>query len=86
MDIYHLLLGRPWQYDRSILHDGWKNTYSLSIKGKNIILAPHREEVPPSPVACHVNLFSMPKFLAADEPILPTEVQQLLEECTDLMS
>ena len=85
MDVCHLLLGRPWQYDRSVLHDGRKNTYSLSIKRKNIILAPRREGVSPSPVACHVNLFYLPKFLAADEPILPTEVQQLLEECMDFM-
>ena len=25
MQAYHLLLGRPWQYDRSTKHDGWTN-------------------------------------------------------------
>lgn len=30
MDTCHLLLGRPWQYDRRVSHDGFKNTYSLS--------------------------------------------------------
>jgi hypothetical protein len=31
MDACHLLLGRPWQYDRSAHHDGRKNTYSFMI-------------------------------------------------------
>ena len=25
----HLLLGRPWQFDRQAKHDGFKNMYSL---------------------------------------------------------
>lgn len=29
MDACHILLGRPWQYDRSVQHDGRNNTYSL---------------------------------------------------------
>jgi hypothetical protein len=29
MDACHLLLGRPWQYDRGAHHDGRKNTYSF---------------------------------------------------------
>ena len=27
MDACHVLLGRPWYYDRKVVHDGWKNTY-----------------------------------------------------------
>jgi hypothetical protein len=27
MDVCHLLLGRPWKYDRNVIHDGRKNTY-----------------------------------------------------------
>ena len=34
------LLGRPWQFDRKTHHDGFKNTYSFSKDGKNILLAP----------------------------------------------
>jgi hypothetical protein len=26
MDVCHLLLGRPWKYDRNVIHDGRKNT------------------------------------------------------------
>ncbi|GKV11635.1 hypothetical protein SLEP1_g22875 [Rubroshorea leprosula] len=36
----HLLLGRPWQYDRRVTHDGFKNHYSFVMEGKTITLAP----------------------------------------------
>jgi hypothetical protein len=26
MDVCHILLGRPWQFDRNVIHDGRKNT------------------------------------------------------------
>ncbi|GKV07038.1 hypothetical protein SLEP1_g18849 [Rubroshorea leprosula] len=34
----HLLLGRPWQYDRRVTHDGFKNRYSFIMEGKTITL------------------------------------------------
>ncbi|XP_040990923.1 uncharacterized protein LOC121238148, partial [Juglans microcarpa x Juglans regia] len=36
----HILLGRPWQYDRRVTHDGFKNMYSFEKEGKRIKLAP----------------------------------------------
>ena len=36
----HILLGRPWQYDRRVTHDGFKNMYSFEKEGKTIKLAP----------------------------------------------
>ncbi|GKV11028.1 hypothetical protein SLEP1_g22317 [Rubroshorea leprosula] len=36
----HLLLGRPWQYDRRVTHDGFKNRNSFIMEGKTITLAP----------------------------------------------
>ncbi|CAA0815048.1 F-box associated ubiquitination effector family protein, partial [Striga hermonthica] len=33
MDACHLLLGRPWQFDRAATHDGRLNTYSFSLEG-----------------------------------------------------
>uniref|UniRef100_A0A2N9G9Y3 Reverse transcriptase n=1 Tax=Fagus sylvatica TaxID=28930 RepID=A0A2N9G9Y3_FAGSY len=36
----HILLGRPWQYDRRAIHDGFKNMYSFVKEGKTIKLAP----------------------------------------------
>ncbi|XP_071726871.1 uncharacterized protein [Rutidosis leptorrhynchoides] len=40
MDACHLLLGRPWQYDRKTKHDGFRNTYSFVKDGISITLAP----------------------------------------------
>ncbi|KAJ0589753.1 putative nucleotidyltransferase, Ribonuclease H [Helianthus annuus] len=40
MDACHVLLGRPWQYDRKTKHDGFKNTYSFKKDGINIVLTP----------------------------------------------
>jgi hypothetical protein len=40
MDAGHILLGRPWQYDRRVTHDGFKNMYSFVKGGKTIKLAP----------------------------------------------
>ena len=40
MDVYYLLLGRPWQYDRKVIYDGFKNTYTFHKDGHKIILAP----------------------------------------------
>ena len=35
-----MLLGRPWQYDRKVIYDGFKNTYTFHKDGHKIILAP----------------------------------------------
>lgn len=40
MDASHLLLGRPWQFDRKVTHVDYKNTYSFCKNGVNHILAP----------------------------------------------
>ncbi|XP_021979214.1 uncharacterized protein LOC110875326 [Helianthus annuus] len=41
MDACHVLLGRPWLYDRRVNHDGFRNTYSLKKKdGLHITVAP----------------------------------------------
>ncbi|KAK8934500.1 hypothetical protein KSP39_PZI014301 [Platanthera zijinensis] len=38
LDMCHILLGRPWQYDRNIVHDGRKNSYSFDHRGRKIVL------------------------------------------------
>ena len=40
MSVCHMLLGRPWQFDRKVIHDGRANTYQLNWHNKNIILRP----------------------------------------------
>ena len=40
MDACHILLGRPWQFDRDVSHKGRSNEYELKDKGKRIVLKP----------------------------------------------
>ena len=40
MNASHLLLGRPWQFDREVVHDGHANTYSISKGEKHVLLTP----------------------------------------------
>jgi hypothetical protein len=40
MHATHLLLGRPWQFDRKAKHDGFKNMYSLEKNERIYTLAP----------------------------------------------
>ncbi|GJY55132.1 reverse transcriptase domain-containing protein [Tanacetum coccineum] len=42
MDTYHLLLGRPWEYDRNTTHNGRANTYSFLFGGVKITLMPNK--------------------------------------------
>ncbi|XP_031387159.1 uncharacterized protein LOC116200451 [Punica granatum] len=42
MDACHLLLGKPWQFDRSVSYDGRTNNYSFTHKGLKIVLVPNR--------------------------------------------
>lgn len=43
MDACHLILGRPWQFDRKVHHDGGTNSYSFMFEGKRIVLLPTKE-------------------------------------------
>jgi len=40
MDTCHLLLVRPWQYDKHVIHHGQSKTYSFTLKGKKMTLTP----------------------------------------------
>jgi hypothetical protein len=40
MDVCHFLLGRPWKYDRNVIQDGRKNTYTLEKNGCKHLLFP----------------------------------------------
>ncbi|GKA44864.1 putative nucleotidyltransferase, ribonuclease H [Tanacetum coccineum] len=41
IDTYHLLLGRPWEYDRNTAHNGRADTYSFLFGGVKITLMPN---------------------------------------------
>ena len=44
MDVYHLLLGRLWKYDRNVVHDGRRNTYTLEKSGRTHMLLPIKDK------------------------------------------
>jgi hypothetical protein len=48
MDVFHLLLGRLWKYDRNVIHDGRKNTYTLEKNWRmHMLLSIKNKEVKP---------------------------------------
>ncbi|RDX82697.1 Retrovirus-related Pol polyprotein from transposon gypsy, partial [Mucuna pruriens] len=40
MEATHILLGRPWQHDRRMIHDGVTNTFTFAHLGHKVILKP----------------------------------------------
>ena len=63
MDACHMLLGRPWQYDRSVYHDGRANTYSLMFEGVKIVLLPGKQALEQPKLASDVSaLLSLAQF------------------------
>jgi len=40
MEACHILLGRPWQFDKKTLHDGLTNEISFTHKHKKFVLSP----------------------------------------------
>nr|GEX45492.1 hypothetical protein [Tanacetum cinerariifolium] len=40
IDACHVLLVRPWLFDRRVMHDGYQNTYSFNHNNKKIVLTP----------------------------------------------
>jgi uncharacterized protein YlzI (FlbEa/FlbD family) len=44
MDVCHVLLGRPWKYDRNVIHDGKMNTYTLEKNGRAHMLNPIKDK------------------------------------------
>lgn len=44
MDVCHILLGRPWQYDRKVVHEGKTNCYKFVKDEIKHTLVPIKEE------------------------------------------
>jgi hypothetical protein len=44
IDACHLLLGRPWQYNIKVVHDGENNTYTFWNDGSKVILFSIKDE------------------------------------------
>jgi len=44
MDVCHVLLGRPWQYDRNVIYNGRENTFVLEKEGRRHTLIPLKDD------------------------------------------
>lgn len=44
MDVCHILLGRPWQFNKKVVHDGESNCYKFEKHGIKHTLVPLKEE------------------------------------------
>eukprot|EP00253_Pinus_taeda_P036230 PITA_36230 len=74
MDVCHILLGRPWQYDRKVTHDGVLNCYKFEKDG-----------VENSEINYAVVKKTRTVLLHTEITDLPIEIQQMLEEFTDIV-
>ncbi|XP_031375718.1 uncharacterized protein LOC116190194, partial [Punica granatum] len=86
MSASHLLLGRPWRYDRRALHDGYKNTYSFTKDEKSIVLAPltpqqvQKDQSPSANGSKKESLEATPE----EQVSLPPRFMALLKESIDV--
>jgi hypothetical protein len=100
MDVCHVLLGRPWQYERNVIHDGRKNTYTLEKNGRAHILFPIKDKEVKTEVRNTVLLMSGKEllkevkkkedtqFIVVRKPrivLTSTRVDDLLEEIQKLL-
>lgn len=63
MDACHLLLGRPWQYDREVVHHGKENKYSFKKNGVTYKIQSLIEEDVVEKVESNALLMSSKEFL-----------------------
>jgi hypothetical protein len=100
MDVCHVLLGRPWQYDRNVVHDGRMNTYTLEKDGKTHTLLPGKDKEVKPEVSSTILLMSGkelltelekdedPQFFVVRKPrivLISTRVDDLPEEIQELL-
>jgi hypothetical protein len=63
MDVCHLLLGRLRQYDKNLVHDGRKNTYTLEKNRRTHMLLPIKDKEVRPEVSNNVLLMSGKELL-----------------------
>jgi hypothetical protein len=100
MDVCHLLLGRPWQYERNVIHDGRMNTYTLEKNGRTHMLLPIKDKEVKPEVRNTVLLMSGkellmevkkkedPQFIVVRKPrivLTSTRVDDLPDEIQELL-
>jgi hypothetical protein len=63
MDVCHIVLGRPWQFDRNAIHDGRKNTYTLEKNGRTHMFFPIEEKKVKEEASTSILLMSRKELL-----------------------
>jgi hypothetical protein len=63
MDVFHILLGRPWKFDRNVIHDGSMNTYTLENNGRTHMLLPIEEKKEKEEASTRILLMSGKELL-----------------------
>ncbi|XP_019059438.1 PREDICTED: uncharacterized protein LOC109117147 [Tarenaya hassleriana] len=97
MQAGHILLGRPWQFDREVKHDGRTNHYSFVFNKRKISLAPlrpsqvHEMQVKLSKEGDNnkkPNFYMKPSTevlsVGSDQIVYPPEIKKLLENFQDV--
>eukprot|EP00253_Pinus_taeda_P009769 PITA_09769 len=67
IDVCHILLGRPWQFDRNAIHDGRRNTYTLEKDGNKHTLLPLKAEDNKEALGNSITLMNEKTLLQEDE-------------------
>ena len=65
MNVCHLLLRRPLQYDRQVTHDDHADTYNFNFNNTKIVLLQSRDFGKPKPTGDNTNLLSLARFKEA---------------------
>ncbi|XP_048608726.1 uncharacterized protein LOC125584385 [Brassica napus] len=97
LEASHILLGRPWQYDKRSVHDGFTNRYTFIHKEKQVTLAPmtpqevHQDQMHLKMKRGESKAASNPCFLKRPAssttnpaPEIPEEIECLLQEYRDV--
>ncbi|GKC62572.1 putative nucleotidyltransferase, ribonuclease H, partial [Tanacetum coccineum] len=81
MDACHLLLGRPWKYDRDITHNGRTNTYSFLFGGVKITLMPNKpKEVVTKPTGTLLTLSQFKDKLEIGDDVFVLIGKEVVED------
>lgn len=92
MDACHILLGMPWEFDNSAVHDGHANTYTLTKAGVRHKLKPLKEVEEKVCSSARICFIGGKEFLEAPKhdcmcKEVPVEVKgDLLNEFWDIVS
>jgi hypothetical protein len=88
METCHLLLGKTWKYDKAVIHDVTKNTYSFML-GKTILTLLHSPWAEPKPAQGDGQSVVAKEKLTNKEGsingVVPGSIKEQLGRCVDMV-